>query len=203
MWGKKGEAWTSTIPQQLGNFISWGTLFDTIESFRIAPIIDVTARVLCQLLFVRSRLNFQSQTQTVVVLSLVYKVRLWNLPCFCYHFTLDSNKRLLICLLKPLTVSSIFHFWLFISIYLAACIAIISTVRCDRGTTAKDKLCVLSLFWNSWNVSEANNAHLHNSLFMFFYLHIRWAQSHHDCASVFETFEWKETNSCHSANLLL
>lgn len=77
--------------------ISQRTLFDTIEISRTAPIIHLTVRVFCQLLLVRSRLSFWSQIQAVCI-----KCNCEICHSFCYRFTTDSNKRLLIRSLKPL-----------------------------------------------------------------------------------------------------
>lgn len=77
--------------------ISQRTLFDTIEISRTAPIIHLTVRVFCQLLLVRSRLSFWSQIQAVCI-----KCKCEICHSFCYRFTTDSNKRLLIRSLKPL-----------------------------------------------------------------------------------------------------
>lgn len=77
--------------------ISHRTLFDTIEIFRTAPIIHLTVRVFCQLLLVRSRLSFWSQIQAVCI-----KCNCEIFHSFCDRFPTDSNKRLLIRLLKPL-----------------------------------------------------------------------------------------------------
>lgn len=168
-----------------------------VEIFRTAPIIHLTVRVFCQLLLVRSRPSFGSQIQAVCI-----KRNCEIFHSFCYRFTTDSNKRLLICLLKPLKFYPLSCTFGFSFLFAVACIIIISTVQLDRGTTAEDKECVLSLFWNSWNVSGANNAHLHNSPFMFFYLHIRWAQNHHDSISmwivpVWSLWIWRDVNQDH------
>lgn len=88
------KLWASTIPQHA---ISQRTLFDTIEISRTAPIIHLTVRVFCQLLLVRSRLSFWSQIQAVCI-----KCNCEICHSFCYRFTTDSNKRLLIRSLKPL-----------------------------------------------------------------------------------------------------